>query len=79
MKIEEGLLFSAGDGTLCSDWLDYWYETTEREAIFSEEIQKALLDHANKILEPYGESIHQQQHHDQVDSQEVCAGKKQAN
>jgi hypothetical protein len=80
MKIEERFLFSAPDGTLCSDWLNYWSETPEREAIFSKEVQKVFLDHANKILEQHGEStITDRQNNDSVDSQEVGTGSEQAN
>ena len=76
---EEGFLLSAPDGTLCSDWLAYWSETPEREAIFSREFQKALLDHANQILEQHGEStLNKQQQDDSSDPQEVGAGSEQA-
>ena len=75
---EEGLLLSAPDGTLCSDWLAYWSETPEREAIFSRELQKALLDHLNRTLEQHGESTLLEQQNDSSDPQEVGAGSEQA-
>ena len=75
---EEGFLLSAPDGTLCSDWLEYWSETPEREAIFSREFQKVLLDHANQILEQHGESTLLEQQNDSSDPQEVGAGSEQA-
>ena len=79
MEIEERFLFSAPVGTLCSDWLDYWFETPEREAIFSKKIQKVFLDHANKILEQNGEStLTDEQENNSSDSQEVGAGSEQA-
>ena len=76
---EEGLLLSAPDGTLCSDWLAYWSETPEREAIFSRELQKALLDHLNRTLEQHGEStLTDEQENNSSDPQEVGAGSEQA-
>jgi hypothetical protein len=76
---EEGFVLSAPDGTLCSDWLAYWSETPEREAIFSREFQRILLDHANQILEQNGEStITDRQNDDPGDPQEVSAGSEQA-
>ena len=74
----EGFLLSAPDGTLCSDWLEYWSETPEREAIFSREFQKALLDHLNRTLEQHGESTLLEQQNDSGDPQEVGAGSEQA-
>ena len=53
---EEGLLLSAPDGTLCSDWLAFWSESPEREAIFSQEFQKVLLNHLKTLTEKDGES-----------------------
>ena len=53
---EEGFLLSAPDGTLCSDWLAYWSESPKREAIFSQEFQKVLLNHLNTLTENDGES-----------------------
>ena len=52
---EEGFQLSAPDDTFCSEWLTYWSETPEREALFSQEFQKVLLDHL-KTLEQHGES-----------------------
>ena len=75
---EEGFVLSAPDGTLCSDWLEYWSETPERKAIFSREFQKVLLDHANQILEQHGESTLLEQQNDSSDPQEVGAGSEQA-
>ena len=52
----EGFLLSAPDGTLCSNWLAYWSESPEREAIFSQEIQQVLLDHLEILTNGNGES-----------------------
>ena len=74
---EEGFLLSAPAQTLCSDWLEYWSKTPEREALFSQEFQKVLLNHAKQILEQHGEStLTNQQENDSIDSQEVSAGAK---
>jgi hypothetical protein len=76
---EEGLLLSAPDGTLCSNWLAYWSESPEREAIFSQEFQKVLLDHVNQILEQHGEStLTDRQEDNRVDPQEIGTGTQQA-
>ena len=64
---EEGFLLSAPDGTLCSDWLAYWSESPEREAIFSQEIQKVFLDHLKTLTENYGESTLLEQQNDSGD------------
>jgi hypothetical protein len=65
---EEGFLLSAPDGTLCSDWLAYWSESPEREAIFSQEFQKVLLDHLKTLTENDGEStLIDEQKDDRVD------------
>lgn len=78
-ETEEGYQLSAPNGTLCSDWLTYWSETPEREALFSKEFQKVLLDHANQILEQHGEStLTDEQKDNRVASEEVGAGSKQA-
>jgi hypothetical protein len=76
---EEGFLLSAPDGTLCSDWLAYWSESPEREAIFSREFQKVLLDHLKTLTENDGEStLTDRQENDRVDPQKVCTGPEQA-
>jgi hypothetical protein len=64
---EDGLFLSAPDGTFCSEWLAYWSETPEREAIFSREFQRNLLEHANQILEQHGESTLLEQQNDSGD------------
>ena len=65
---EEGFLLSAPDGTLCSDWLAYWSETPEREALFSQEFQKVLLNHLKNLTENDGEStLTDRQENDRVD------------
>jgi len=76
---EDGLFLSAPDGTFCSEWLTYWSETPEREAIFSREFQRNLLEHANQILEQHGESTVPDQQDDSSDPQEIGAGSEQAN
>ena len=76
---EEGFLLFAPDGTLCSDWLAYWSESPEREAIFSREFQKVLLDHLKILTEKDGEStLTDRQNDDSVDPQKVCTGQEQA-
>ena len=76
---EEGFLLSAPDGTLCSDWLAYWSESPEREAIFSREFQKVLLDHLKTLTENDGEStLTDRQEDDRVDPQEIGTGTQQA-
>ena len=76
---EEGFLLSAPDGTLCSDWLAYWSESPEREAIFSQEFQKVLLNHLNTLTENDGEStLTDRQEDDRVDPQEIGTGTQQA-
>ena len=72
---EEGFLLSAPDGTLCSDWLKYW---SEREAIFSQEFQKVLLNHLEILTNGNGESTLLEQQNDSSDPQEVGAGSEQA-
>lgn len=42
---EEGLLFDAPDGTECGDWLAYFNETIERQAVFAENILSALREY----------------------------------
>ena len=64
----EGFLLSAPDGTLCSNWLEYWSETPEREAIFSREFQKVLLNHLEILTNDNGESTILEQQNDSVDS-----------
>ena len=75
---EEGFLLSAPDGTLCSDWLEYWSESPEREAIFSREFQKVLLNHLEILTNGNGESTLLEQQNDSSDPQEVGAGSEQA-
>ena len=75
---EEGFLLSAPDGTLCSNWLEYWSESPEREAIFSQEFQKVLLDHLEILTNGNGESTLLEQQNDSSDSQEIGAGSEQA-
>jgi hypothetical protein len=75
---EEGFLLSAPDGTLCSDWLAYWSESPEREAIFSREFQKVLLNHLEILTNGNGESTLLEQQNDSVDPQEIGAGSEQA-
>jgi hypothetical protein len=76
--IDGGYQLSAPDGTPCSDWIEYWSETPEREALFSQEFQKVLLDHLNRTLEQHGESTLLEQQNDSSDSQEIGAGSEQA-
>jgi hypothetical protein len=76
---EEGFVLSAPDGTLCSDWLEYWSETPEREAIFSQEFQKVLLDHLEILTNGNGEStLGDKPEDDRVASEKVGAGPEQA-
>ena len=76
---EEGFVLSAPDGTLCSDWLEYWSESPEREAIFSQEFQKVLLDHLEILTNGNGEStLTDRQENNRVDPQKVCTGSEQA-
>jgi hypothetical protein len=66
---EEGFVLSAPDGTLCSNWLEYWSESPEREAIFSLEFQKVLLNHLETLTKGNGEStLTNQQENDSIDS-----------
>jgi hypothetical protein len=76
---EEGFLLSAPDGTLCSDWLAYWSETPEREALFSQEFQKVLLNHLKNLTENDGEStLTDRQEDNRVDPQKIGTGSEQA-
>ena len=78
-QTNEGFLLSAPDGTLCSNWLKYWSESPEREAIFSQEFQKVLFNHLEILTNGNGEStLTDEQENDRVEAEEVRAGSKQA-
>jgi hypothetical protein len=76
---DEGILLSDPVGTLCSDWLAYWSETPEREALFSQEFQKVLLDHLKILVDENGEStLTDRQENHRVPPEEVGTGTQQA-
>jgi hypothetical protein len=76
--IDGGYQLSAPDGTPCSDWIEYWSETPEREALFSQEFQKVLLDHLEILTNGNGESTLLEQQNYSSDPQEIGAGSEQA-
>jgi hypothetical protein len=76
---EEGFLLSAPDGTFCSEWLAYLSDSPEREAIFSREFQKVLLDHLKTLTENDGEStLTDRQENNRVNPQKIGTGSEQA-